>query len=628
MIKQKEQNGPGFFASAKTLFGSVREYKKASILSPLFVAMEVVLECLIPWFMSLLLEALNFLSGQLEQEKLSGIVRELLYLLDANGRPPLINTILTFGLILILCAALSLLCGFLSGKFCAIASSGFAKNLRKDMYYKIQDFSFSNIDKFSSSSLVTRMTTDVTNVEMSYMMIIRTAVRSPFMLVFSLVMSFVINSEMALIFLCTTPILAVGLALIMRKAIPFFNRIFKKYDKLNESVEENIKGMRVVKSYVREDYEKEKFNKASSNVKDDFTKAEKIVALNTPLMNFCVYGGLIAIYVVGSLLIINSQQTLLKWTELQSFMSYSFQMLMSLMMLSMILVTILISTASIKRIAEVLNEKSSLTSPDNAITDIKDGSIEFNDVCFKYSESAEFYALKDINLKIESGQTIGIIGSTGSSKTSLVNLIPRLYDTSKGQVKVGGIDVKNYDLTALRNSVAVVLQKNVLFSGTVRENMQWGDKNATDEQIISALRLAQIENFVLDKHIEQGGANVSGGQKQRLCIARALLKKPKILILDDSTSAVDTKTDALIRKSFKEFIPETTKIIIAQRIASVQDADKILIMDNGKITAQGTHEQLLATNEIYQELYYSQNSSQVKDKQINNAENKEGEQNG
>jgi len=629
MRKQKEKSGLGFIASSKTLFRSVRENKKASILSPLFVAMEVVLECLIPWIMSLLLEALNYLSGQLEQEKLSVIVQKILYLLDANGQPALINTILAFGLILIVCASLSLLCGFLSGKYCAIASSGFAKNLRKDMYYKIQDFSFSNIDKFSSSSLVTRMTTDVTNVEMSYMMIIRTAVRSPFMLIFSLVMSFLINSQMALIFLCTTPILAIGLILIMKKAIPFFNRIFKKYDKLNESVEENIKGMRVVKSYVREDYEKEKFAKASSNVKDDFTKAEKIVALNTPLMNFCAYGGLIAIYIFGSLLIIKSQQTLLKWTELQSFMSYSFQMLMSLMMLSMILVTILISTASIKRIAEVLNEKSALTSPENAVTEIKDGSVEFKDVCFKYSENAEFYALKDVNVKIESGQTIGIIGSTGSSKTSLVNLIPRLYDASKGQVLVGGLDVKDYDLTALRNSVAVVLQKNVLFSGTIRENMKWGDKNATDEEIMHALSLAQIDNFSLDKHIEQGGANVSGGQKQRLCIARALLKKPKILILDDSTSAVDTKTDALIRKSFREYIPETTKIIIAQRIASVQDADNILIMDNGKIIASGTHEQLLSSNEIYQELYYSQNSSQANYKQLtNNAKHKEGAQNG
>lgn len=611
MTNQQEKYPLGFFSSAKTILRSVREYKKPSILSPLFIAMEVVLECLIPWIMSLLLEAMNFLAGSLEADKVSSIVKWVLYTLSSDGHPKLIITILVFGAVLLVCAFLSLLCGFLSGKFCAIASSGFAKNLRKDMYYKIQDFSFTNIDKFSSSSLVTRMTTDVTNVEMSYMMIIRTAVRSPFMLIFSLTMSFIINSRMALIFLCTTPILAVGLALIMRKAIPFFNKIFKKYDKLNESVEENIKGMRVVKSYVREDYEKEKFNKASDNVRSDFTKAEKIIALNTPLMNFCAYGGLIAIYIIGSILIIDSKQTLLKWTELQSFMAYSFQMLMSLMMVSMILVTILISTASIKRIAEVLVEESSLTSPENALTNIKDGSVEFENMSFKYSKNAELYALTNINIKIESGQTIGIIGSTGSGKTSLVNLIPRLYDATEGSVKVGGVDVKEYDLETLRNSVAVVLQKNVLFSGTVRENMQWGDKNATDEQIRHALDLAQIGNFQLDKRIEQGGSNVSGGQKQRLCIARALLKKPKILILDDSTSAVDTKTDALIRKAFKEFIPETTKIIIAQRIASVQDADNIIIMDNGKITDYGTHEQLLERNEIYQELYYSQNSAKV-----------------
>ena len=606
----------GFFGTIKLLGGSIREYKKPSFLAPLFVAMEVVLECLIPWIMSLLLEAMNFLSGNLPQDKLSSLVKNILFFLSSDGNPQILTTILFFGGVLITCALLSLLCGALSGKFCAIASSGFAKNLRKDMYYKIQDFSFANIDKFSSSSLVTRMTTDVINVEMSYMMIIRTAVRSPFMLIFSLTMSFIINAKMALIFLCTTPILALGLGFIMKKAIPFFTKIFKKYDKLNESVEENIKGMRVVKSYVREDYEKEKFNKASDNVKNDFTKAEKIVALNTPLMNFCVYAGLIAIYVVGSLLIINSKETLLKWTELQSFMSYSFQMLMSLMMLSMILVTILISTASAKRIAEVLREQPTIISPDNAVKEVKDGSVEFNNVSFKYSKNAERYALTNVNLTIESGQTIGIIGSTGSSKTSLVNLIPRLYDVNEGVVKVGGIDVKNYDIEELRNAVAVVLQKNVLFSGTIYENMRWGNKDATDEEIISACKLAQADDFIqsfpdkYNTHIEQGGVNVSGGQKQRLCIARALLKKPKILILDDSTSAVDTKTDALIRKSLKDYIPQTTKIIIAQRIASVQEADKIIIMEGGKITACDSHENLLKTNTIYQELYYSQNNAQ------------------
>ena len=598
-----------FFGAVKTLSRSVREYKKPSILAPLFVAMEVVLECLIPWIMSLLLEAMQFLAGNPNGSSPSTLVRKILFFLSSDGKPELLSTILFFGAILIACAFLSLICGFLSGKFCAIASSGFAKNLRKDMYYKIQDFSFSNIDKFSSSSLVTRMTTDVTNVEMSYMMIIRTAVRSPFMLIFSLVMSFIINAKMALIFVCTTPILAIGLTLIMRKAIPFFHKIFKKYDKLNESVEENIKGMRVVKSYVREDYEKQKFENASANVKNDFTRAEKIIALNTPLMNFCVYGGLIAIYIIGSLLIINSKNTLLKWTELQSFMSYSFQMLMSLMMLSMIFVTIIISTASAKRIAEVLNEQSDLTSKENAVADIKDGSIEFENVFFRYGENP-YYALNNINLKIESGQTVGIIGSTGSSKTTLVSLIPRLYDTVDGTVKVAGVDVKDYDLNALRDSVAMVLQKNVLFSGSVRDNMKWGDKDATDEEIIKALELAQISNFNLDKHLEQGGANASGGQKQRLCIARALLKKPKILILDDSTSAVDTKTDALIRKALKEYLPETTKIIIAQRIASIQDADVIVIIDAGKIIASGTHDELIRSNEIYQELYYSQNNAE------------------
>jgi ATP-binding cassette subfamily B protein len=429
-----------------------------------------------------------------------------------------------------------------------------------------------------------------------------------------MVMSFLLNPTMALIFLCTTPILAVGLVLIMTKAIPFFNRIFKRYDKMNESVEENISGMRVVKSYVREDYEKDKFNKSSNAVRNDFTKAEKLIAFNGPLMNFCVYAGLIAIYVVGSILIINSKEQLLKMTELQSFMTYSFQMLMSLMMLSMIMVQMIMSTASMKRIAEVLNEKPSIVSPENAITEVKDGSIEFDNVCFKYSEKAERYALLDINLKIESGETIGIIGSTGSSKSTLVQLIPRLYDANEGTIKVSGVDVKNYDLDALRNAVSMVLQKNVLFSGTIKENMRWGNKDATDEEIIEACKLAQADEFIqnfndkYDHYIEQGGVNVSGGQKQRLCIARALLKKPKILILDDSTSAVDTKTDALIRSAFKKYIPETTKIIIAQRIASIQEADKILIMDGGRIVALGNHEQLLRDNAIYQELYYSQNN--------------------
>ena len=584
MAKTKTANNNGFIPVIKNLSKSIREYKKPSLLAPIFVAMEVVLECLIPYLMTILISKI-----------------------EASSQETLITEVLKFGGLLVLLALLSLLCGALSGRYCAIASSGFAKNLRKDVFYKIQDFSFSNIDKFSTSSLVTRLTTDITNVEMSYMMIIRTAVRSPFMLIFSMVMSFTLNAKMALIFLCTTPILATGLILIMTKAIPFFNRIFHKYDAMNQSVEENVNAIRVVKSYVREDYEKNKFKNASNNVKDNFTKAEKLVALNGPLMNFCIYFGLIAIYVVGSTLIITSKEQVLKFSQLQSFMTYSFQMLMSLMMLSMIMVTIIMSVASAKRINEVLNEKSTIVSKENAITYVKNGDVEFCDVNFKYNETAERYALSNINLKISSGETIGILGGTGSSKTSLVNLIPRLYDATCGEVKVGGYNVKEYDLNTLRDSVSVVLQKNVLFSGTLRENMLWGNKDATDEEIQDALNQAQIANFELDKRIEQGGVNVSGGQKQRLCIARALLKKPKILILDDSTSAVDTKTDALIRKAFKEYIPDTTKIIIAQRVASVCEADKIIIMENGTINAMGTHEQLLKNNAIYQELYYSQN---------------------
>ncbi len=610
MAKTKTKQTSGFMPSVKTLAKSIREYKKPSILAPIFVAIEVVLECFIPYIMTLLLGAIDFISNNPENP--NPISVNIVKLIFGNNPPVLLTTILWFGLALLLLAGLSLTCGALSGKFCAIASSGFAKNLRKDMYYKVQDFSFANIDRFSSSSLITRLTTDVMHVEMSYMMIIRTAVRSPFMLIFSLVMSFSINANMALIFLGTTPILATGLILIMTKAIPFFHRIFKKYDKMNESVEENISGMRVVKSYVREDFEKEKFESASSSVKSDFIKAEKLIALNGPLMNFCVYTGLILIYIIGSSIIINSKESLLKMTELQSFMTYSFQMLMSLMMLSMIMVQLIMSTASMKRIAEVLNEQPTIVSPTNAVNEVNDGSIEFNNVNFKYSQSAQRYALSNVNLKIESGQTIGIIGSTGSSKTTLVQLIPRLYDTTDGIVKVGGVDVKEYDLDTLRNAVAMVLQKNVLFSGTVRENMQWGNKTATDEQIQHALNLAQIGNMELDKYIEQSGVNVSGGQKQRLCIARALLKNPKIIIFDDSTSAVDTKTDALIRKSLREYIPETTKIIIAQRIASVQDADQIIIMDGGEISALGTHEELLAGNEIYQQLYHSQHNAQNK----------------
>ncbi len=593
-MKNRKKKAAGFIADAMVLKKSVREYKKPSVLAPIFVMAEVVLEVLIPWVMTLLL-------GRIKQ------------IGDAGETSLLLPEILKYGGILLCLALGSLAFGSLSGLFCAKASSGFAKNLRKDMYYKIQDFSFANIDKFSTSSLVTRLTTDVTNVEMAYMMIIRTAIRAPFMLIFSMVMAFSINAKMALIFLCTSPVLAIGLFLIMTKAVPFFNKIFKKYDAMNESVEENVRGMRVVKSYVREDFEKEKFGNASDNVRKDFTKAEKIIAWNMPLMNFCIYVGLIAIYAIGSAFIVKSNEELLKLTELQSFMTYSFQILMSLMMLSMIMVMVIMSTASAERISEVLREESTIVSPENALTEVKDGSVEFKNVSFKYSEKAERFALENVNLKIESGETIGIIGATGSSKSTLVNLIPRLYDVTDGEVTVGGVNVKNYDLETLRNSVSVVLQKNVLFSGTIEENLRWGNENATDAEIEEAARLAQADEFVqrfpdkYDTYIEQGGVNVSGGQKQRLCIARALLKKPKILILDDSTSAVDTKTDALIRKAFKDYIPQTTKIIIAQRIASVQDSDKIIIMENGGITAVGTHETLLKYNDIYKDLYHSQN---------------------
>ena len=611
-MKKKKKKSIGFIPMVKTLGGSIREYKKASLLTPAFVMVEVILECLIPWIMTLLLGAIEVVSGTATNPD-PLVVKIVDFLTRGQENPNILLIIIEFGLVLIAIAFLSLIFGALSGKYCAIASSGFAKNLRRDMFGRIQTFSFANIDKFSTASLVTRLTTDVTNVEMSYMMIIRTAVRAPFMLIFSMVMAFSINASMALIFLCTSPILAIGLYFIMTKAVPFFNRIFHKYDAMNESVEENIRGMRVVKSYVREDFEKEKFGKASDSVKKDFIKAEKLIALNTPLMNFCVYFGIIAIYVVGSVLIINSNQKLMQITQLQSFMTYSFQILMSLMMVSMIMVMVLMSYASAVRITEVLKEQSSITSPENAVEEVKDGSVVFENVNFKYSQKAEKYALSDIDLEIKSGETVGIIGATGSSKTSLVQLIPRLYDVSSGSVKVGGIDVRNYDIEVLRNSVAMVLQKNVLFSGTIKENMRWGNKFATDEQIEDACKLAQADEFIqnfpdkYDSYIEQGGVNVSGGQKQRLCIARALLKNPKILILDDSTSAVDTKTDALIRHSLKTYIPETTKIIIAQRIASVQDADKIIIMDGGAITAMGKHDDLLKNNAIYQELYYSQN---------------------
>ena len=574
----------------KRLAKSIREYKAASILSPLFVVCEVILECLIPLIIVYLGNAIE------DGLKMWGSGGEL-----GIGQ---------YALILLAMSVLSLLFGALAGAFCAKAAAGFAKNLRKDMYYKIQEFSFENIDKFSTSSLVTRMTTDVTNVQFSYMMLVRMAFRCPIMLIFSVVMAFVIGGSLAWIFIAVIPPLSLLLFLIAKKAMPLFRRVFKKYDNLNESIQENIKGMRVVKSYVREDYEKQKFNRASDELCMDFTKAERLLAWNNPIMQLFFYGVLSSVLFIGCYLGIKTGSDV-TW-EVSQLIVYGMQVLMSLMMLSMVFVMITMSIESARRICEVLSEESTLHSPENAVQEVKDGSIDFDNVCFKYSQNAEKFVLEGIDLHIRSGETIGIIGGTGSSKTSLVNLISRLYDVSEGCVQVGGRDVREYDLESLRNQVAVVLQKNVLFSGTIKENLRWGNENATDEELIEACKLAQADEFIqsfpdgYDTYIEQGGTNVSGGQKQRLCIARALLKKPKILILDDSTSAVDTKTDALIRKAFKEYIPETTKIIIAQRISSVEDADRIVVMESGKINGLGTHDELLKSNQIYAEVHASQ----------------------
>ena len=571
----------------KTLAKSIRQYKRESILSPVLVTLEVLLECMIPLYMSTMLK-------------------------DITDEPTMRN-ILIYGAILLVMAAFSLLFGILAGKYAATASAGFARNLRHDIYYKIQDFSFANIDKFSTSSLVTRMTTDVTNIQMAYMMIVRVAFRSPVMMIVSLAMTYSINWQMGVIFTILVPILGAGLFIIFKKVDPIFNKVFKKYDALNESVQENIKGIRVVKSYVREDYEIDKFDKAAENVRADFTRGEKIIALNNPLMQFCMWTAITMICFVGSMIVMQSAEEALNRSDLMILIVYAAQTLSSLTMLSMIMVMISIAKTSADRVVEVLNEESTLTNPENPVYEVPNGDVEFDGVDFKYSEKADRRALKEIDLKVKSGQTIGILGGTGSSKTSLVNLIPRLYDVSKGSVKVGDIDVRDYDIEALRNQVAVVLQKNVLFSGTIKENLRWGNPDATDEELVRVCKLAQADEFIqgfpdkYDAYIEQGGSNVSGGQKQRLCIARALLKKPKILILDDSTSAVDTKTDALIRKAFREEIPDTTKFIIAQRVSSVEDADQIVIMDNGTIAAVGTHEELLANNKIYQEVYYSQN---------------------
>lgn len=577
----------------RVLKKSIREYKRDSILTPVLVAFEALVECIIPLMVANLVNRMQ------------------------NGCD--LSVIMRYGVILIIMACFSLLFGALAGIKAANASAGFGKNLRKDLFVAVQNFSFENIDRFSASSLVTRMTTDVTNVQMAYMMIIRTVVRAPLMLIFSLVMGFIMGGRLALIFLFTIPVLGIGLGLVIKKTMPLFRKVFKKYDNLNNSVQENINGIRVVKSFVREDFEKKKFNEAAEDVCGDFTRAEKILALNNPMMQFCLYVVMIFILTFGSYLVVNFGGAIIQVGQLSSLLTYSFQILMSLMMLSMIFVMVTISIESCERIVSVLEEKRTISNPKNPIYEVNDGSIDFDNVSFKYSKRADRYALENINLHIKSGQTIGILGGTGSSKTSLVNLISRLYDVTEGEVKVGGVNVKDYDLVTLRDAVSVVLQKNVLFSGSIKENLRWGNKDATDEEIEEACHLACADEFIeqfpdkYDTHIEQGGTNVSGGQKQRLCIARALLKKPKILILDDSTSAVDTKTDAIIRAGFKKFIPETTKIIIAQRVSSVQDADQIIIMNNGSVEAIGTHDELLASNPIYQEVYYSQNKGGEQD---------------
>lgn len=570
----------------KKLAKSIREYKRESILTPIFVSLEVVMEVIIPLLMA-------------------NLIDKGMYACD-------MNEVLKIGLELVGAAMLSLIFGVLSGSVAAKASAEFAKNLRKDLYYKVQDFSFSNIDKFSTASIITRLTTDVTYVQMAFQMIIRIAVRTPLMLVFSLIMAFGINKELSLIFLILIPIVGAALGLISTKVYPIFDRVFKKYDDLNEIVEENVSSIRVVKSYVLEEKEKEKFSKTSNEIYKDFTKAEKIMALNSPIMQFAIYSALILISWFGARIIVNSHMTALTTGELTSLLTYSIQILSSLMMLTMILVMCTMSKASAQRIVEILDEEPDLKNKKNPIEEVKNGDIEFKNVGFSYVGKRNKEVLKNINLKIKSGETVGIIGGTGDGKSSLINLIPRLYDVSEGKVLVGGVNVKDYDLKVLRDQVANVLQKNVLFSGTIKENIRWGDENASDEDIERVCKLAQADEFIqgfdkkYDTYIEQGGTNVSGGQKQRLCIARALLKKPKILILDDSTSAVDTKTDSLIRKAFREEIPNTTKIIIAQRISSVQDADKIVVMDNGRIDAIGTHEELLKSNKIYQEVYESQ----------------------
>ena len=570
----------------KTLGKSVREYKRPALITPMLVTLEVIMEVIIPLLMANLIDK-GIYSGQM-------------------------NEILKIGVALVIASILSLVFGVLSGITASKASAGFAKNLRKDLYYKVQKFSFSNVDKFSTASIVTRLTTDVSNIQMAFQMITRIVVRTPLMLIFSLIMAFSINMKLSLIFLLLIPVVGIALYFIMSRVHPIFERVFKRYDDLNNVVEENVSGIRVVKSYLLEEREKRKFGNISTEIYKDFTKAQKIMALTSPTMQFAIYAAIILISWFGAKIIVSTHMTELTTGEITSLITYGIQILSSLMMLAMILVMSTMARTSAERIVEVLKEEPDIKNPKKPIEKVENGKIEFKNVSFSYVNSKKKECLKNINFTINSGETVGIIGGIGSGKSTLVNLIPRLYDATEGSVEVGGINVKKYDLEVLRNAVSVVLQKNVLFSGTIKENLRWGDKNATDEELEKACKLAQADEFIqkfpkkYDTYIEQGGTNVSGGQRQRLCIARALLKKPKILILDDSTSAVDTKTDSLIRRAFKEEIPNTTKIIIAQRIASVQEADKIIVLDNGTINGIGTHEELLKTNDIYREVYESQ----------------------